>query len=102
MTFVMTKVCLRMPTRWAWTDGTAYGVDVLRGEVATDRWHAGEGGDSGCGRWGWTGSGDWDDASRGAVFVSIRVQCLTATRREQALEFRVWDDCLPNLVVGCT
>ena len=49
---------------WTWTDGTEYGVDPIRGSD-TERWASGQGSDSSCGRWGWKGSGDWDDVSCG-------------------------------------
>lgn len=49
---------------WTWTDGSSYGVDIIRGSDETSRWRNGHGDNGGgkiCGRWGWKPDGDWDD-----------------------------------------
>ena len=58
--------------QWAWSDGTAYGVDVIGSPDLTELWHSqatrhnyGTAADDLCGRWGWRGSGKWDDVPCG-------------------------------------
>lgn len=47
---------------WTWTDGTAYGVDVLK-DGKKELWNHWARRDDVCGRWGWGMSKTWDDVS---------------------------------------